>query len=160
MSNKLFIFFLYILLFMSCDNRLLHEFKNVNGEWLRDDTLTFSFFEKNNLSSDYTLRVELRNVHDCIYKNILLRVEARSNNYTKPLVDTVSCEIFSDNGVYNGATAGIMYQQASEKIHIPSLNGDTLHVQINHIMIADTLIGISDVGVRLQRFGRHRFLKN
>lgn len=160
MSNKIFVVFLYILLFVSCDNRLLYEFKNVNGEWSRGDTLTFCFFENNNVSSDYTLRVELRNVHDCIYKNILLRVEACSNNYTKSLVDTVSCEIFSDKGVHNGATAGIMYQQASEKIHIPTLNGDTLHVKINHIMTEDTIIGVSDVGVRLQRLGRHRFSKN
>ena len=63
-------------------------------------------------------------------------------------VDTIPLVIYNDNGRRIGATAGILYQQKSE-LGILNLPSDSLVIRLSHIMPAEILEGVADVGVRL-----------
>lgn len=157
-NNKILVL-LGIFVFFACDGRMWHEFKNVDGEWLRNDTLRFSYYDAGEGDDCHTLCVELRSMYDYCYKDVRMQVVADSKSYDAPIVDTLSCRVYDDNGVYMGTTNGIMYQLSSQNITLPATPHDTLYVSINHIM-NDTLHGISDVGVRLLHCGRHQYAGN
>lgn len=159
-NNKISIIILFISLLVSCNNKILHEFKNVNNEWLRCDTLKFCYYDINNSHTCYNLRVEVRNTADYNYKNLFLRIETYSKKNGTHSIDSITCNIFDENGIYTGNTAGIMYQSTTREIEIHALPYDTLYFKINHLMNSDTITGISDVGIKLQGCDRHQSSEN
>ncbi len=156
---SIFVVFTAILVLGACDNKLLHEFKNVDGEWMRNDTLHFHYYNAQENGTECNLRIELRTMPDYSYKDVGLQIKAYAKSYDAPITDTLYCNVYDDNGVYTGTTNGIMYQLSSQDIKLLATPCDTLRLSITHIM-NDTLRGISDVGVRLLRCGRRQYAGN
>ena len=149
--NKLLLFVLPLLL-ASCGGTVFHEFRAVDGSvWNRHDTLHFCYdasFDGD--VSGYNLSLEARADASYSYRNIVARVECRSlNDSSFVAVDTLCCELFGEDGHRKGATAGILYQVSSGPMYVGYGGGDTLVVLVSHIMDADELAGVSDVGIRL-----------
>ena len=149
--NKLLLLVLPLLL-ASCGGTVFHEFRAVDGSvWNRHDTLHFCYdgsFDGD--ATGYDLSLEARVDASYSYRNLVARVECRSlNDSSFVAVDTLCCELFGKDGHRKGATAGILYQVSCAPIYIDAKGGDTLVVLVSHIMDADELAGVSDVGIRL-----------
>lgn len=160
MLDRVFVIFaLLSLLLSSCEEKVLHEFKNVGYEWRRDDTLRFSLYDRYE-SDGYAARIELRSNTDYPYRDVWVCVEAVAPDGSFLSIDSVVCPVYNSYGVHEGVTSGIIYQSHSKEFDLPALDDDTLRIRVSHIMNDTILKGVSDVGIRLVRCGRHRFSKN
>ena len=94
--------------------------------------------------------MQLRYGADYGYKNLCVRVESWSLCDSIMLsVDTLYCPIYDDKGRRVGSTVGAMYQSGSETMPLTALCTDTLLFKVSHIMDANPLQDIFDIGVRL-----------
>lgn len=144
----------------SCNDKF-HEFRSTNGEWSHSDTLQFCYPDASDCKeSHYEARIEIRCTADYKYKDLWLRIEANSPQYSVPYTDTLHCNIFDDSGRHKGATAGTMYQLDFPIAPVPAACNDTIEISIIHIMNDKVLKGISDVGIKLSRPYRHLFSEN
>lgn len=146
-----------ILLLASCDN-LFHQYCAVGGCWVSSDTLTFTYSAREGeerLLCNFD--IEVRSNSDYRYKELFLRVERLSKLQRDTVVDTLLCELFDDKGYRKGSAAGILQQTGFTVDTLEVLPDDTLTIKISHLMDDECLQGVSDVGVRLSRCGRHQF---
>ncbi len=65
--------------------------------------------------------------------------------------DTIHCEIITDKGMLAGQD-GISNTEIRQHIASFQLNrNDSLHITIHHVMSRNSIPGISDIGLRLQK---------
>ena len=140
---------LLLLVLCSCDGTIFHKFHSLDDGWQREDTLVYMYdngYANAGLCGAY---VEVRTTAGYRYKNLLVRTECLALQDSSSIVDTVPLVIYDSNGVHMGATAGMLYQQKSEMRLLNLPVGDSVVIRLSHIMPADTLIGVTDVGIRL-----------
>lgn len=144
-----------ILLLLSCGD-LFHQFRSVGTSWSQCDTLAFTYPSAVDVPTRSAVDIELRNNDQYPYKEILLRIELRSQLLNNSVVDTLLCQLYSDNGTPQGSTAGILRQTSFPLDTIDILPNDTLTIKVSHLMCDDNVRGISDVGIRFLHCGRHQ----
>jgi gliding motility-associated lipoprotein GldH len=140
-----------ILFLLACDsNRLYEDNKSIQGKgWSQEDDMNFTFNIEDTLSF-YSVFVNVRNRNDYRYSNLYLFVEMVSPS-NKFFLDTIALTLAEPNGKWIGSGVGNIWQ-----IQYPLLDGVRLlesgqySIKINQGMRDDTLVGISDVGVRVQ----------
>ncbi len=144
---------LAVLLLASCDGTLYHRFEQVDDAgWAATDTLQF-VYEGADATFDGSaveLSLQVRYAAAYKYKNLCMRVETfRVSDTTLLSIDTLCCQMYSDDGRRLGSTAGTMYQNASNIVDIAASPSDTLLLRVVNIMPEDCLPNVFDVGVRL-----------
>lgn len=149
-------------LLCSCGEVLFHEFHSVEGrKWSRNDVLSYCYYGSLTAAdgAGYLLSVEARTDASYSYKNLVVRVETFDGEGGELLsTDTLCCSVYADDGRREGSTAGALYQVGSEEAFIAKGTCDTVVMRLSHIMEAEELCGVSDVGIRLcsSAHGQHQ----
>lgn len=158
-ASKVSSLLLLLLLLGSCDDKVYHKFYCVPDSWNNRDTLTFT------ISYPYTdlqlcdAYVELRHTHRYPCKRLWLRTQIHHTAYDSVTTDTICCEIFDSLGRQKGASAGLLYQTSHKLAPIELSSKDTVTISLTHIM-NDCIEGLCDVGIRVERCGRHQLSGN
>lgn len=151
-SVAIFLFSTALLVLQSCEGTLFHSFRSVEGmAWSRYDTLEFIYSAGGQGSplACADMSLEVRHSSRYGFKYLTVRAEFLNGCDSIIAVDTLYCTIYDDNGLRNGSTAGILYQQQSEPVALSLPGADTLKIRLSHIMNEELLQGVCDVGVRL-----------
>lgn len=146
------------MLLLSCEDKVLHEFRSVKDGWRRGDTLQFCLYEASERA--YSARIELRSDAGYSYRDVFLGVEVVAYDGSLLSSDSIVCPVYDDYGAHEGVTSGLLYQSHSAEFCLPVICDDSLHIRIYHIMNDSVLKGINDVGIRLLRCGRRQFSEN
>lgn len=147
-----------LLAFAACDNRF-HRYNSVGGAWSRNDTVRFVCSPASG-SAPLAAYAGVRCMPNYPYKQLLLRIEVETSPTSCAMVDTVLCDIYDDNGHWNGSTAGLLHQM---EFYISTYDFsvyDTVTVRMTHAMDDEILQGISDVGLRLSDCDRRQYAGN
>lgn len=135
----------------SCDGTVMHTFgSSVGNAWLRNDTVMYIYDGSDHSSGELELSVEAITLASYRYKNLILQAECRNSRDSLLSTDTFAIEVFDDEGWRNGATVGLLYQLKSAARPVSFPAGDSIRIFLNHIMPTDTLVGVTDIGVRLK----------
>ena len=139
----------------SCsDPRTYDQYKSVSLQgWQRNDTLTFDIPRQ--WEGNYQLDLCLRAAQTYPYRNLSVIIERKviyfrqRKKLEKTYNDTVNCEVINVKGTLVGHK-GITSTEILQAVTSFRLNrNDSLQVKIHHIMNRESLLGISDVGIRL-----------
>lgn len=142
---------LLLFLLHSCDGVLLHKYEPVaDGVWLHTDTLVYMYCNtRDSVPADNcSLLLEARVNASFLYKELCMEVTAEGNNGFR-VSDTLRCIAYDDEGWHAGTTAGICYQLQSDTFHLANSGCDTLVFRVVQAMGADSIVGVTDVGVKL-----------
>lgn len=139
-----------LLAFCSCDGTVMHSFgSSVGNAWLRSDTVVYVYDGSHSRSGELELSVEAITLASYRYKNLTIQAECRDSRDSLLSTDTFTIEVFDDEGWRKGATAGLLYQLKSVPRAVNFPHGDSIRISLSHLMPADTLVGVNDVGVRI-----------
>ena len=136
---------------VSCDeNRVFDKYEHIdNASWDKDSIVNFSFNLKDTLSRNQVF-IKLRNTVDYSYSNIYLFTRVNFPD-GKVLVDTLEYEMTTAEGNWLGdgissVKSNILYFKKDVVFYS---KGD-YSVSIQHGMRDEKLIGIKDVGLRIE----------
>lgn len=117
--------------------------------WTRKDTLRFDV-PPLTTSGPFTETLHVRTTKSTPYPFKTLHVEVAQTwaSDTVTLVDTVACNF---ERAATGATGVAIRQYAVTFRSIERQKGDSAHVTLRHVMYQDSLSGISDLGLSLER---------
>ncbi|KAA6346675.1 Gliding motility lipoprotein GldH [termite gut metagenome] len=135
------------------DNVVYHSYRYVAGkEWDRDNALTFDVQITDSVPMRYHLYVQIRNRMDYPYRNLLLLVSHNLQDSSVVVTDTVRCTLADETGRWEGDGLGGLFQidfNVNEYVaHYPA---GVRTVKVVHGMEDQTLVGINDVGIRIEK---------
>ena len=137
---------------LSCDtNRILDENEIIaNSEWAINDVRTFTF-DIVDKALAYNLFVNVRNTSDYDYRNLYLFIEMSSPS-NKYFMDTVEVKLANSKGKWVGNGIGNVWQNQIPLLkQVKLVELGTYKVSVTQGMRHDTLKGISDIGVRVEK---------
>ncbi|GLB54134.1 gliding motility lipoprotein GldH [Neptunitalea chrysea] len=160
-AGRLLVVLSCLALFVSCDkNTVYTEFKSVDGNWSKNDTVSFAFTAPDTVNA-YNMYVNLRNNEEYAYSNLYLIVEL---NYPNGKVDsdTLQYEMAKPDGEWLGKGFSsvkenkLWYKGYKEKFSFTQ--GGDYTVDILHAMRVNGSIngvldldGVTDVGVSIEK---------
>ncbi len=142
---------LYLLLLNSCQRNELYDktFSFSDDNWSYDQVVNFEFYVPDT-SKSYDLFLQLRNSGLYSYSNIWLFVETKAPN-GNVLRDTLEIMLVDETGRWLGKGIGnVNEMQVSYKNNAYFLNRGIFNISIQHAMRDSVLMGIMDLGFRLQ----------
>ena len=127
-----------------------HHYEHVAEEgWDKEDTLilkTDTLYE----TATYSVEVNLRTTAEYPYKQLMLMVEEKLLPNKAKRVFPVTFQIASDEGERNGEK--LLYYELEKQLAMQQLSqGDSLQFRIYHKMRRQTLPGIKDVGIKIEK---------
>ena len=137
--------------FVSCStDTTYHHYEAVRAEgWGKLDTF---YFKVDTIvrPGRYTTALCLRTNADYPYRRISARVMQEIKPRHTANARTVSVEIICENGIHDGD--GITYYTHEAPVDTLELRpGDSLFVKVAHYMRRETMPGITDVGIKVER---------
>ena len=143
---------LLLILFTACNNNeVFHDSKLLPEEgWYKENVMQFDYLA-NDTSSVFNIIVDIRNNHEYPYQNFWIFVQSTSPD-SIVYKDTLECVLADNYGRWIGKASGSLF-------HLPVLFmreikfPQTGHYQfdIAQGMRNDTLIGIHEVGLRIEK---------
>jgi gliding motility-associated lipoprotein GldH len=162
-SSKLLSFLLSLTLLLSCDGRLFHSFRSIDGcAWDSKDTLEYHYEGSPLVSGTDGMELcfEARCSSAYRYEHLVVCAVTSDMNDSILSCDTLSVRVYDSTGRMCGATAGAFYQYSSEPVYIPVSSTDSVRIELTHLMKDSVLCGVNDVGIRLVGtcpHGQHQF---
>lgn len=147
----IFLFFLN-----SCNkNKVFEEYKKIeNYVWYRNNNIEFNC-NIEDTNCPYNIYLNIRHANFFPYKNIWLTVKIIKPNLTTNSFDTVECILAQDNGLWIGNGLGdiwdLKYRWKIQDKNIFNQKGN-YYFTINHLMRPDTIVGIMDIGLEIEKF--------
>ena len=140
-----------MLLFAGCDHTtVFHHYENISQDgWGRSDTLRF---EIPPISTDgnYLATLELRTNSTYPYTNLSIIVESDLQPHSQHFSDTLRCSLTDQRGNITGK--GISQYQYRFPLATRHLTqGQILTFSVYHNMRRETLPGIIDIGLHIQK---------
>lgn len=150
-KNK-FTLLLSLLFLAACDsNTMYHSFLHPPKEgWNKSDTLTFKAPIEDSLAT-YRVSVEVRNRGDYPYSNLSLFISHNTKDSTVFVTDTIKYTLADKSGKWLGTGLGDLYQSACSYTFVAPKRSGNLIFRISHGMQDNTLIGINDVGIKIDQ---------
>ena len=148
--NK-FAFLVSLLLIVSCDgNKVYDEYVAINSEgWIITETIDFSV-ELNSTQADlYDVLIGLRNNNDYLYSNLFLFVEVE-NPIGETTLDTLQYLLAEPNGSWIGNGVGSIKHNLFKYKESQNLQEGIYKFKIRHGMRSNILLGLEDIGVRIE----------
>ncbi len=144
--------FSLLLILVSCDeNRIFDEYKSIpDASWNKDDVVRFDIKLDDTLSKNQVY-IKVRNTADYPYSNLYLftRVEFPDG---RVLVDTLEYQMTDEEGMWLGdGVSGIKDNLLYYKKDVVFYEKGDYKFSVQHGMRNDNLIGIHDVGIRIER---------
>jgi gliding motility-associated lipoprotein GldH len=139
------------MLFTACTGEVAyHHYEHVAEEgWDKEDTLilkTDTLYE----TATYSVEVNIRTTAEYPYKQLMLMVEEKLLPNKAKRVFPVTFQIASDEGERNGEK--LLYYELEKQLAMQQLSqGDSLQFRIYHKMRRQTLPGIKDVGIKIEK---------
>lgn len=118
--------------------------------WSKDSIYTFDI-PISDVKSSYNVYVNIRNRGEYPYQNVWLFLTKTSPN-KEQAKDTVECYLADQRGKWLGSGVGSVYDMPvlyEQNIHFKTLG--TYQYKIGHGMRDDMLIGINDIGMRVEK---------
>ena len=137
---------------VSCDeNRIFDEYKSIpDATWHKDDIVEFDIKLDDTLSRNQVY-IKIRNTVDYSYSNIYLFTKVDFPD-GRVLVDTLEYEMTDTEGMWLGdGVSGIKNNLLYYKKDVVFYEKGDYKLSIQHGMRSDALIGIQDVGIRIER---------
>jgi gliding motility-associated lipoprotein GldH len=143
-----------MLAWVACaDNVVHHSYRYIARKgWDRNDTLTFDVQITDSMPTHYRLYAQIRNRTDYPYQNLLLLVSHNLQDSSIVVTDTVRCTLANDAGRWTGKGWGALFQtffNVNEYTARYPVGART--VKVVHGMEDQTLTGINDVGIRIEK---------
>ena len=142
----------FALLLISCDGSRIYEVNKEikNTSW--DKALVQEFeFEINDTEIYYNVLINIRNKNDYPYSNLYLFIEMSSPE-EKFFTDTLEFQLADQKGKWIGSGIGNIWQNQVKLLSdVKMLEEGNYKINISQGMRDENLIGISDVGVRVER---------
>ena len=124
-----------------------HSFSS--DKWDHDEVIDFEFTVPDT-AKPYDLYLQLRNSGEYSYSNVWLFVETIAPN-GNTLRDTLEIMLADETGRWFGKGIGNMNEmQIAYKQNVYFINRGIFRISIQHAMRDSTLMGIMDMGFRLQ----------
>lgn len=130
---------------------IYHSYHHITADWTRNDTLSYEVFVPDSMKQ-YEAFILIRYLSSYPYKNIALQVEHNLKDTLSWSVDTLQCN-FADKerSPWNTSEWGGLYQ-----IRIPVGKSiveapRNFNFKITHIMEKDSIPGINDIGILMER---------
>ncbi len=141
-----------ILLQASCtDGVIYHDTQPLEGaKWDKEDNMVFEVFVDDTLAL-HELYIDIRNTTDYGYSNLYLFMDIRFPG-GRLLRDTIECVLAARDGSWKGRGLGRIKSNRflfRDDVWFPE--SGTYYFTVTHGMRYDTLPGISDVGLRIER---------
>ncbi len=140
-----------VMLLTACTGEVAyHHYEHVAEEgWDKEDPLilkTDTLYE----TATYSVEVNLRTTAEYPYKQLMLMVEEKLLPNKAKRVFPVTFQIASDEGERNGEK--LLYYELEKQLAMQQLSqGDSLQFRIYHKMRRQTLPGIKDVGIKIEK---------
>lgn len=137
---------------LSCDSSRIFEQNTAmeNDLWPKTRQVGFSF-DIEDTDQLYNLSINIRNKNDYPYNNIFLLVEMNSPD-NKYFTDTLEFDLADKTGRWTGSGIGNVWLNQFPLVKgVKMLVPGTYSVKIGHGMRDDSLVAISDVGLRVER---------
>ncbi len=144
-------FIALIFIFQSCSNTSENiDMKSLNGKWTKDKQEVFDF-EINTSEQNKDVFLIVRNNDDYPYSNIRFFVELTNIKTKKTTIDTLNYPLAKPNGEWLGSGFGstkeILFQY---KMNYQFPNTGKYKIGIKQAMRRDTLVGIEDIGLKIE----------
>ena len=154
-----FFSFLLIMLFASCENSLIYsEYKaTTNGTWSKDDVKKFEISELDSIAP-HDVFILVRNDNTFPYSNLFLIAEFNTPD-DQVVRDTLEFEMAEPDGSWLGKGFGSVFENKLwYKENIVFSTPGVYKIELSHAMRQngkvdgiDNLIGITDVGIEVER---------
>jgi gliding motility-associated lipoprotein GldH len=144
--------FLLLFILISCDeNRVFDEYKSISdATWNKEDIVNFDFKLDDTLSRNQVY-LKIRNTVDYPFSNIYLFTKVVFPD-GKILVDTLEYEMTDEEGMWLGdGVSGIKNNLLYYKKDVVFYEKGEYKLSIQHGMRTENLVGIQDVGLRIER---------
>lgn len=135
----------------SCDleNRVYHQARSVSQKWAFGDTLEFELPILSHEAS-FDMFVDIRYTEEYLYRNLHLLVRHNIEDSLHWRTDTLCCQLRNEAGYPIGKGFAGLYQLEMPLATLVSDGSSCTRVQIMHYMAGDSLVGVTDVGLKLQ----------
>ena len=152
LSKVFFLISVSFFFLLSCDSNRIYEvnYEIPEGSWDKDVAKIYNI-EIEDTSLFYNIIVNVRNKNDYPYSNLYLFMEMTSPS-DKFISDTLEMKLANKTGKWNGTGIGNLWQNQIKLLSGVKMNEKGQYtVKINQGMRDENLIGISDVGLRIEK---------
>ena len=142
----------FLLFFTNCDNKTVyHSFLHIpDTGWRKKDTLSFNIEIKDSMTYVH-LSAEVRNLSNYPYKNAFLSITHNLQDSTIWKTDTLELTLADNEGKWLGKGWGNLYQTSLPIGTVMVIHPGKYAIRISHEMKDDSLLGINDVGVLVEK---------
>jgi len=150
--NLFFLTTIIIFSLVSCDGNRIYEVNKPieNSTWHQELTKQFNI-EITDTSLTYNVIINIRNKNDYPYNNLYLFIEMTSP-MEKFFTDTLEFQMADKKGKWTGSGIGNFWQNQVKLLdNVKLLETGIYKINIGQGMRDENLIGISDVGVRVEQ---------
>jgi gliding motility-associated lipoprotein GldH len=152
MKKFLLIYCAFLLLFSSCDPKRVYDKskKIANAEWKIGEQLKFDVQIDDTLSY-HNFYINVRNSGDYSYSNLYFFINTVFPDH-KISRDTVQCILADENGTWLGKGLGdLKDNQILFKKGVRFPKAGLYSFELEQGMYDTTLVGISDIGIRIEK---------
>lgn len=144
--------FIALLLLVSCDsNKVFDEYKAISADgWMATESVDFEIEMGDTEGSLFNYLIGLRNNNDYLYSNIFFFVDIENPAGVHQL-DTLQYLLAEPNGKWIGSGVGAIKYNLFKFKEEQTLESGLYKVKLSHGMRNDVLIGIEDIGFRIER---------
>ena len=143
---------LYLLILVSCDtNKVYNEYKVINSDgWLATESTDFEIEMGACEGSLFNYLIGLRNNNNYRYSNIFFFVDTE-NPSGEHRLDTLQYLLAEPNGKWIGSGVGPIKHNLFKFKQEQPMQAGIYKVKLYHGMRDDMLVGIEDIGFRIER---------
>ena len=139
---------LLTVLIWGCQENVVHQYRSVDSKCWRSKEKVEFCVDTIRKAGVYDCSLEVRLDRQYYYKNLWLVVETQGIRSGFLRSDTVNLAVVDESGEMVGEGRNLLlYQHALAPFMLAK--DDSLHIQIHHIMSADSIAGVHDVGIFL-----------
>lgn len=140
------------LLYGCNEHTVYHSFQSLSKDgWKKSDTLFFYVDVPDSLEH-YDLNIQVRNRSDYPYQNLSLTIVHNLQDTCCWKKENLTCRLTNEDGQWSGNGWGAFFQNSYDLSQLVTLQSGIHTIKIAHGMKDSILIGVSDVGVRIDRY--------
>lgn len=157
-NNKYWVIIFLTMLVASCDqNRVFDQYHKLDGSWAKNDTIQFSFEQKDTINP-YNLFLNIRNNNEYPFNNLFVIVRL-TNPEKETKVDTLEYQMTNPDGSLLGEgfsdvkESKLWYQENFTFKKSGKYNIDIIHAlrEANQINGLERVNGVTEVGFRIEK---------
>lgn len=139
-------------LLASCNSQTrYHQFRHIDqAAWRQSDTLSFDIPLTDSLLT-HELTLQLRHTSRYRYRDLSIGLVVLSPDSQVAKTMSYNVPLVNQDGYWIGSGQGGLYQMDIGQAVLPRSSAGTWHVYAFHTMSDSILVGVNDIGVKVQR---------